>query len=114
MPIRGKHSERFDVTGYRIGPLAYMTDFKTLLQGEAEKLAGVDTLVVNALRFAPHYSHFDVEEAVTLIREVKPRRAFLTPHFARHGAARTRIAQAARGCELGIRHLGNRNRRLTA
>ena len=78
MPIRGKHSERFDVTGYRIGPLAYMTDFKTLLQGEAEKLAGVDTLVVNALRFAPHYSHFDVEEAVTLIREVKPRRAFLT------------------------------------
>ena len=77
-PIRGKHSERFDVTGYRIGPLAYMTDFKTLLQGEAEKLAGVDTLVVNALRFAPNDSHFDVEEAVALIREAKPRRAFLT------------------------------------
>ena len=78
MPIRGKHSERFDVTGYRIGALAYMTDFKTLPHGEAEKLKGVDTLVVNALRFAPHYSHFNVDEAVALIREVKPRQAYLT------------------------------------
>lgn len=38
----------------------------------------MDTLVVNALRFAPHYSHFDVDEAVALIGEVKPRRAYLT------------------------------------
>ncbi len=78
MPIRGTHSDRFEVTGYRIGPLAYMTDFKTLLEGEEEKLCGIDTLVVNALRYAPHYSHFNVEEALDLISRIRPRQAFLT------------------------------------
>ena len=78
VPIRGTHSERFEVTGYRIGPLVYMTDFKTLLDGETEKLRGADTMVVNALRYTPHYSHFNVAEALDLIARIKPRQAFLT------------------------------------
>ena len=78
IPINGRHSERFFVTGYRIGPLAYMTDFKELLDGEEQKLQGIDTLVVNALRFKPHHSHFNVEEAVALINRIKPRVAYLT------------------------------------
>ena len=78
IPINGRHSERFFVTGYRIGPLAYMTDFKELLDGEEEKLQGIDTLVVNALRFKPHHSHFNVEEAVALINRIRPRVAYLT------------------------------------
>ena len=55
-----------------------MTDFKELLDGEEEKLQGIDTLVVNALRFKPHHSHFNVEEAVALINRIKPRVAYLT------------------------------------
>lgn len=78
IPIRGTHSERFEVTGYRIGPLVYMTDFKALLDGEIEKLRGADTMVVNALRYTPHYSHFNVAEALDLIARIKPRQAFLT------------------------------------
>ncbi|MBR4854098.1 MAG: MBL fold metallo-hydrolase [Alistipes sp.] len=78
IPIRGKHSERFDITGYRIGNLAYMTDFKELCNGEIEKLRGIDTLVVNALRFTIHYSHFNVEEAMAIIEQVAPRQAYLT------------------------------------
>ena len=78
IPINGRHSERFFVTGYRIGPLAYMTDFKELLDGEEEKLQGIDTLVVNALRFKSHHSHFNVEEAVALINRIRPRVAYLT------------------------------------
>ena len=77
-PIRGSHSDRFEVTGYRIGKLAYLTDFKKLLEGEVKKLRGVELLVVNALRFDLHYSHFNVEEALQLISEVKPRIAYLT------------------------------------
>lgn len=78
VPVAGRHSERFAVTGYRIGPLAYLTDFKTIEESEVEKLAGVEVLVVNALRFAPHYSHFNVAEALELIRRVAPREAYLT------------------------------------
>ncbi len=77
LPIVGHHA-RFRVTGYRIGKLAYLTDFKTIEATEVEKLHGVDTLVVNALRKRPHDSHFSLDEALALIREVKPRRAYLT------------------------------------
>ena len=78
LPVSGHHSERFTVTGYRIGRLAYLTDFKTIEEREVEKLLGVDTLVVNALRFKEHYSHFNVTEALDLIRRVQPRQAWLT------------------------------------
>lgn len=77
-PIRGHHSPRFKVTGYRIGRLAYLTDFKQIEDEEVDKLQGVDTLIVNALRFKPHDSHFSVGEAVELIKRVKPRKAYLT------------------------------------
>ena len=78
IPIQGQHSPRFKVTGYRFGRLAYLTDFKTIEDAEVAKLMGLDVLVVNALRFEEHYSHFNVEEALALIRRVRPRRAFLT------------------------------------
>lgn len=78
VPISGHHSERFTVTGYRIGPLAYLTDFKRIDDAEAEKLRGVEMLVVNALRFKPHDSHFNVEEALALVRRVGPRESYLT------------------------------------
>lgn len=78
VPVSGHHSPWFEVTGYRIGPLAYLTDFKTIEPAEVAKLVGVDTLVVNALRFGRHDSHFNVEEALDLIRRVGPREAYLT------------------------------------
>ena len=55
------------MTGFRIGRLAYLTDFKTIADAEVEKLTGLDVLVVNALRFAEHYSHFNVAEALELV-----------------------------------------------
>lgn len=78
IPISGHHSERFTVTGYRIGRLGYLTDFKTIEDAEVDKLKGVDVLVVNALRFAAHPSHFNVAEALELIRRVAPRAAYIT------------------------------------
>lgn len=78
IPIQGKHSERFSVLGYRIGRFAYLTDFKTIEPTEVDKLRGVDTMVVNALRFKSHHSHFSVAEALSLIEQVQPRQAYLT------------------------------------
>lgn len=78
VPISGQHSDRFEVTGYRIGRLAYLTDFKQIEESEIRKLVGVEVLVVNALRWREHISHFTVEEALSLIARVNPRRALLT------------------------------------
>lgn len=77
-PISGEHSPRFHVTGYRIGGLAYLTDFKTISDEQKQKLLGLDVLVVNALRHEPHPSHFSVDDALALIAEVKPKCAYLT------------------------------------
>lgn len=78
VPIAGRHSERFAVTGFRIGKLGYLTDFKTIEDGEVAKLKGVEVLVVNALRFLEHPSHFNVREALELIGRIAPRDAYLT------------------------------------
>ena len=77
-PIHGQHSSRFEVTGYRIGRMAYLTDFKHIAPAEIAKLQGVECLVVNALRWKSHDSHFSVEEALELIAKVAPRKAYLT------------------------------------
>ena len=78
VPVVGAHSERFRSVGYRIGRLAYLTDFSAIDRAEVAKLRGVDVLVVNALRWQPHDSHFSVSEALSLIADVAPRRAYLT------------------------------------
>lgn len=78
IPVLGHHSERFTVLGFRIGGLAYLTDFKRIDPAEEAKLKGVDVLVVNALRLKEHDSHFSLGEALELIARVKPRTAYLT------------------------------------
>lgn len=78
MPIVGEHSKRFRSVGYRIGDMAYITDFSHIEPAEEAKLHGVKVLVINALRWVRHDSHFSVAEALEVISRVKPERAFLT------------------------------------
>lgn len=77
VPINVMHN-RVQVFGYRIGNFAYITDAKTIEKEEVRKLRGVEVLVINALREEPHHSHFNLEEALEFITEVKPKKAFLT------------------------------------
>ena len=76
-PVEVKHY-RMPVQGFRIGDLAYITDAKSIEPQEKEKLHGLDLLVLNALRRTPHISHFTLGEALALVEELKPRRAFFT------------------------------------
>ena len=68
---------KLPIFGYRIGNLAYITDAKTIPPTTMQRLQGVDTLIINALRFKPHPSHFSLEEALEVIKKVSPRRAYL-------------------------------------
>jgi phosphoribosyl 1,2-cyclic phosphate phosphodiesterase len=77
IPIRGCHM-KLPVTGFRIGRLAYLTDFNRIDDAEVEKLLGVETLVVNALGHKEHISHFNLEQALELSRRVGARATWLT------------------------------------
>lgn len=87
VPIRMMHY-RLPVLGFRIGDFAYLTDANYLSEPEKEKLFGVKDLVVNALRKETHISHFTLSQAVELIRELSPRRAYLTHVSHQMGPAR--------------------------
>jgi phosphoribosyl 1,2-cyclic phosphate phosphodiesterase len=77
IPIRMMHY-RLPVLGFRFGSFAYLTDANFISEHEKEKLIGVKYLVVNALRKEAHISHFTLQQAVDLILELSPRKAFLT------------------------------------
>lgn len=77
VPIKAMH-KTLPVLGYRIGPLAYITDANYIEPKELDKIIGVDTLVINALRKQQHFSHFCLSEALEVIEKVKPRVAYLT------------------------------------
>lgn len=77
IPISINHG-KLPIVGYRIGNFAYVTDCKTLAEGEIEKLKGLDTLIINGLRSRDHFAHLTLDEAVDLIRKVNPKHAYLT------------------------------------
>ncbi len=76
-PIPIDHGD-MPIYGFRIGDMAYVTDAKTIPETSKRLLQNLDLLVLNALRFKPHETHLNVEEAVAIIAELKPRRTFLT------------------------------------
>ena len=66
------------VLGFRIGKFAYVTDAKTITESEADKLKGLDVLVINALHKKKHISHLNLEEALEWIKKLAPKQAYLT------------------------------------
>jgi phosphoribosyl 1,2-cyclic phosphate phosphodiesterase len=69
---------RLPILGFKIGPLAYITDMKTINDSEMPYLEGVEVLVVNALRFTkPHHSHQLVDDAIAFAQRVGARRTLL-------------------------------------
>ena len=77
MPFQVMHG-KLPILGYRIGPLTYITDMKTIDESEMPFLEGTELLVVNALRFdKPHHSHQLVGDAVAFARRVGAQRTFL-------------------------------------
>jgi phosphoribosyl 1,2-cyclic phosphate phosphodiesterase len=69
---------RMPVKAFRIHDFAYVTDANYIESSELTKLKNLDVLVLNALRRESHISHFTLNEAVALIDELKPKKAYLT------------------------------------
>lgn len=77
IPIEVLHY-KLTVLGFRFGDFTYITDAKTISDTEKEKVKGTKTLIVNALHRSTHISHFNLEEALAFIDEIKPEKTYLT------------------------------------
>ena len=77
LPILQQHGDIASL-GFRFGGFAYSCDLSGMPAESVAALAGLDVWVVDALRYAPHPSHFSVADALAWIERLKPRRAILT------------------------------------
>jgi phosphoribosyl 1,2-cyclic phosphate phosphodiesterase len=72
--LHGPHQ----IIAYRFGPLAYITDASAIPPETMCRLRNLDVLIINALRFEPHPLHFTVSQALEIVAQLAPRRAFFT------------------------------------
>ena len=67
-----------EVFGYRMGSFAYVTDCNRIPEESFELLQGVETLILDALRFRPHATHFSVAEAIAVAERIGASRTIFT------------------------------------
>jgi phosphoribosyl 1,2-cyclic phosphate phosphodiesterase len=77
LPLRLLHG-RLPILGYRIGGAAYCTDCSAIPPETYPLLEGLDVLVIDALRYRHHPTHLTIDQALEIIEQVEPRRAYLT------------------------------------
>ena len=69
---------KMPVLGFRFGKFTYITDANRMEEETKEKVRGSEVIVVNALRREKHISHYNLQEAVELVRELGIPRAYFT------------------------------------
>lgn len=67
-----------EIMAYRIGDFAYLTDCSFIPDETKLKLQNLEVLIIDGLRERPHSTHFSVEQAIQEIKELKPKKAYLT------------------------------------
>jgi phosphoribosyl 1,2-cyclic phosphate phosphodiesterase len=95
MPVTLDHGGT-PVLGFRIGNAAYLTDFSRLPEESRALVRGLDDLVMDALRDTPHPMHLTVEQALEVVKELQPRRAWFThiSHELPHRETNERLRKA--------------------
>jgi phosphoribosyl 1,2-cyclic phosphate phosphodiesterase len=69
---------KMPVKAFRINNFTYITDANRIETEELEKIRGSEVIVINALRKSDHISHFNLAQAIELLNELKPKKAYLT------------------------------------
>ncbi|MDA3851614.1 MAG: MBL fold metallo-hydrolase [Spirochaetaceae bacterium] len=77
IPLAIKHGE-LDILGYRINDVAYITDCSFIPENTMNKLKGLKLLIIGALRYKKHSTHFTIDEALDIIKKTGPQRALFT------------------------------------
>jgi phosphoribosyl 1,2-cyclic phosphate phosphodiesterase len=98
VPFQVGHG-RWIVNGYRFGSLVYLTDAKDVPAEAVDAMRGAEVMVINGLRDQPHPVHISIPEALEIIAEARPRRAYLT-HMSHDVSHAEMSARLPRGVEL--------------
>ncbi len=77
LPVEIMHG-RLPILGYRLGKFAYLTDCSGIPESSEGLLQGLEVLIISALRYRPHPTHFDLEQALEAARRLAARRVFFT------------------------------------
>jgi phosphoribosyl 1,2-cyclic phosphate phosphodiesterase len=104
MPIPLVHG-KLPILGYRVGGLAYCTDVSAIPESSFELLRDLDVLVLDALRWTKHTTHFSVEEAIEAAKRIGARETWFThiSHELGHEATNTRLPDGMRLAYDGLR-----------
>jgi phosphoribosyl 1,2-cyclic phosphate phosphodiesterase len=85
-----------EILGYRFGDVAYLSDVSAIPDESLRKLRGLDVLILGALRHTEHPTHFSINQALGVVSELQPKRAFFTHvcHDVLHEAVDRQFADA--------------------
>ncbi|HEV7326176.1 MAG TPA: MBL fold metallo-hydrolase [Bosea sp. (in: a-proteobacteria)] len=78
LPFRLEHGPNYDALGFRFGGLGYAPDVSAIPPETVAAMSGLDILILDCLRVAPHPSHFNLEQSLEAIAQLEPRRAIMT------------------------------------
>ena len=67
---------RMEILGYRLGNLAYITDVSEIPESTLDLLQGVDILLLDCLRYEPHFSHYGFKQSLEMSEKIKAKRTF--------------------------------------
>ncbi len=79
LPVSVRHGD-LDIVAFRVGGMAYLTDCNGIPDSSRAQLEGLDVLILDALRPKPHPTHYSLDEAVAVARELGAKRTLFT-HF---------------------------------
>lgn len=77
-PVRLLHGPRFQVLGFRFGNVAYCTDTNSIPEESLAQLEGLDVLILDALRYRSHVTHFSLDEAIAIAERLQPKQTYFT------------------------------------
>ncbi|KAJ3113642.1 hypothetical protein HDU96_003111 [Phlyctochytrium bullatum] len=102
----GKYSDGrpYMCTAFKIGPFTYMSDVNDIPPSAWSQMEGTDVLVIDALKYEPHASHFGISQAIDACVRLSPSRAFFTgfSHKVDHETLLMELAQDPQLAAAGV------------
>jgi hypothetical protein len=95
IPLELRHGTE-TILGFRFGRVAYCTDCSAIPSETMEQLLDLDILILDALRYTPHPTHFNVEQALKVSQRIAAKQTYLThiAHEIRHAELEHRLPES--------------------